>query len=173
MVANPTCVPQEISQRQRSLHTEGRILQVSLKDSPSKRISESWNDANGYLTIGFRSAHNRGGRWRVLDGCVLKVQVRCSHCGASYSVAEQKLGQTGKCKKCGNRFALAAAEVSTGGAGETVDAPRKRPDGSRRRLGERSIPKRLAEVIDAALVEKPQIGFQSARDFRGALQEVL
>jgi serine/threonine-protein kinase len=36
-----------------------------------------------------------------------------------------------------------------------------------------SVPKRLAEVIDTALVEKPQIGFQSAREFRSALEAAL
>ena len=36
-----------------------------------------------------------------------------------------------------------------------------------------SIPKRLAEVIDHALRDKPQIGFSSAAEFKRALQEAL
>ena len=36
-----------------------------------------------------------------------------------------------------------------------------------------SIPKQLAEVIDAALVETPRIGFQTATEFKRALEAVL
>jgi serine/threonine protein kinase len=36
-----------------------------------------------------------------------------------------------------------------------------------------TIPRPLAEVIDAALVETPRIGFQSAHEFRAALERVL
>ncbi len=41
------------------------------------------------------------------------------------------------------------------------------------RKREPKIPKPLAKVIDAALVEQPRIGFQSASEFRRALDEVL
>ncbi|WP_246275421.1 hypothetical protein [Brasilonema bromeliae] len=36
-----------------------------------------------------------------------------------------------------------------------------------------SIPQRLAEVIDLALVEKPEIYFKSATEFKQALLDVL
>ncbi len=41
------------------------------------------------------------------------------------------------------------------------------------RKRDRGIPPRLAEVIDAALVERPQIGFQTAGQFKLALESVL
>jgi serine/threonine protein kinase len=37
----------------------------------------------------------------------------------------------------------------------------------------RGLPKRLAEVIDAALVERPEIGFQTAAEFKRALEAAL
>jgi len=38
---------------------------------------------------------------------------------------------------------------------------------------DKAIPPKLAEVIDAALVEVPRIGFQSAAEFKAALERVL
>ncbi|MSR64892.1 MAG: hypothetical protein EXS18_03825 [Verrucomicrobiae bacterium] len=35
------------------------------------------------------------------------------------------------------------------------------------------IPKRLAEVIDAALVDKPEIHFKTAAEFKRALERAL
>ncbi len=67
----------------------------------------------------------------------MNVSVSCTHCGTSYRVSEKRLGKTGQCKKCGERFAITSPEVSTGGTGDTLKVPQAQSDGSHRRLGER------------------------------------
>ena len=72
----------------------------------------------------------------------MTVAVKCTHCEAPYSVSEEMLGRTSRCKRCGHEFTLSSVEMNEVSAGDTDTSNAGQTGGlsatgSRRRLGER------------------------------------
>ncbi len=78
----------------------------------------------------------------------MTVAVTCIHCEATYSVSEDWLGRTARCKRCGHAFTLASHDAGSShdachsdagdtGTSSAVDTGGAVAGGPRRRLGER------------------------------------